>query len=160
MSSPQQAWKVQGDSSILVYQNLQHAFSVCLFAYLLCVHIVFEHNFVFPLFFLLSHLHCCYPSIPSPKNQSEMTNPFFSQYALVKSSRWSKKAMHAVNLDTQVCYCDPVQEVPGVNLCSGQVSLWHRATGWWTVKAHIEKKGQDHQEVGYLLEWGTCKHKL
>ena len=38
-------------------------FSVCLFAHLLCVHIVFERSFVFPLFFLPSHLHCWSPSL-------------------------------------------------------------------------------------------------
>ena len=32
--------------------------SVCLFAHLLCVHIVLEQIFVIPLFLLPSHLHC------------------------------------------------------------------------------------------------------
>ena len=49
-------------------------YKVCLFAHLLCVHTVFKQNFVIPFFLLTSFLHCL---DPSPKYQSEMTNPSF-----------------------------------------------------------------------------------
>ena len=42
----------------VLLHKLVQAFSVCLFAHLMCVHIVFEQNFIFPFFFLLSHLYC------------------------------------------------------------------------------------------------------
>ena len=41
-----------------VHTICNSVFSVCSFAHLLCVHIVFEQNFVFPFFFIPSHLHC------------------------------------------------------------------------------------------------------
>ena len=43
-------------------------------------------------------------SIPSPKYQSQMTNPYFFQIAFVTSSRQSRIAMHAIFFDTQVYY--------------------------------------------------------
>ena len=72
-------------------------FSVCSFAHLLCLHIVFEQNYVFPFFFSFSFTLSL--SIPSPKYQSQLTNPLFFYIAYMTSSRQSKKAMHAVNFD-------------------------------------------------------------
>ena len=72
-------------------------FSVCSFAHLLCVRIVFEEYFIIPFFFF-TFSTALFVSILSPKYQYEMTNPFFFQYAFVTSSRQSKNAMHAYKM--------------------------------------------------------------
>ena len=51
-------------------------FNVCSFAHLLCVHIVFEQNFVFPLFFLPSQLHCTSPSLHQNTSPKWLTPSF------------------------------------------------------------------------------------
>ena len=70
-------------------------------------------------------------SIPSPKYQSQMANPLFSQYAFVTSSRYSKNAMHAFKNDTQVYYSRFVDNYY-INFYFSSKLLWlfHRKSIW------------------------------
>ena len=74
-------------------------FSVCLFAHLRCVHIVFEQYF-WRSFLFVSFSHTLLVSILSPKYQSQLTTSFFFLNARMTSLRQSKKAMHAVKNKT------------------------------------------------------------
>ena len=65
---------------ILKKEGVSHlglVFSVCLFAHLLCVHTIFEQNFIFPLFCSPSRLHWSSPSFHQNTSPKWLT-PLFS----------------------------------------------------------------------------------
>ena len=123
----------------IIFYNMHSFFSVCSFAQLLCVHIVFEQNFINPFFFNLSYPHCYSPSFHRNTSPKYLTPSFLKcthdVIQVEQKSYASKRATTASHVPDTTWIAGNYQS-PEKQTCSCCSDVWYSdphciSFGWY-----------------------------